>query len=56
MKAPPKVTRPAFSPSQKISVVSETVTAPARKSRTAGRPNEIELVRPTQVRALVQTS
>ena len=39
VKAPPNVTSPAFRPTQKISAVSESVIAPARKS-TAGIPTE----------------
>jgi len=41
VKAPPNVKRPAFSPSRKISAVSENVTAPTRTTSTAGT-GEIE--------------
>ncbi len=55
MKAPPKVSRPAFRPSQKIVAVSETVIAPARKIRATGA-SENEWVWCSQRPRLVQTS
>ena len=40
MKAPPKVTSPAFSPSQKISEVSERDTVPTRDAGEKGRERD----------------
>ena len=56
VKAPPKVTSPAFRPTQKMSAVSENVIAPARTSRRPGELSERELERPIQTRTLDQTS
>jgi hypothetical protein len=46
VKAPPKVTRPAFSPSQKISAVSESVSAPAAAASSAAGPSVIDAAPP----------
>ena len=52
MKAPPKVTRPAFSPTQKISAVSESVIAPATTS-PSGRERRRQRLGPPQPGAAV---
>ena len=56
VKAPPKVSRPALRPSQKISAVSETVTAPASERSGRAGASENECDRCIQRSAFVQSS